>query len=362
MIGTRSLKALYAAYDGTDETRNDILQELKYQLEKCKSEQATIAEKVTSSNFDVTAERTKMQQLLEQINVKIQEQIVLCISSSIVNFDSNLETLLNEYNTCEFNLSGFQNNNFTTPNVLDVNIWIRSGQLATPLNDMIWRGTRRYEVGDIIICFLDEFLHLKNYTHKTSGATESLFQFAKYYNQFQGKYVQPVMFCCIKEHTNQFPFNTEWGMKGEDKIIPYYAVDLAKIVYAGTPHLITYFNTKYFTNNEYWMCITHLWCQGGYYSNPTQSAGGNFKTYGQLPYANAANAPETNTLILPQAYLAAGGLNANYLDYYSYGCGTQIFLDIDLNTRTIKAFPTNISITGTNTKTWDDLYDFTAGY
>lgn len=255
MISSQDLKVLYDAYVTADDkatAKQNILDELNANLKDLAELNIKMSEPVWSTQFDVTAQRNNLRQLLTQLEVKLQEQITL-VTNDEINWSTELGALFNEYSANEFNKSNFSMTNFMQPNVLDINLWIRSGKVATPLNDMIWRPTKRYDEGDIVMTFMDGIF----YTQKDpAGNTDNTWKFkTKGFDKYQGIDLRPVYFICKKGNVGQSPWNSEMGKMLVKNSINYYAVEITSIITIGNSMA---FATKWFRNKEYWEVITDL--------------------------------------------------------------------------------------------------------
>lgn len=255
MLSSKDLKELYKAYETADDkqvAKQNILDELNANIKDIAELNIKVSEPVWSTQFDVTLKRNSLRQLLTQLEVKLQEQKTL-VTNNEINWSKDLEDLFNQYRQNEFNKSNFSLTNFSTPNVLDVNIWIRRGKVATPLNDMIWRPTKRYDEGDIVMTFMDGIFYTQE---NPPGNTNATWKFKdKGLNVYQGIDLRPVYFICKKGNINQSPWNSAMGKMLVKNSINYYAVEINSIITIGNTIA---FQTKWFRNKEYWEVITDL--------------------------------------------------------------------------------------------------------
>lgn len=250
MLNNEDLKELFTQYKAGNATLAEMQDCINYNISLCQTTLASLNEPVTSTLWDVASARTKSRQLLTQIEVKLRS--FLANVETLTAYDTGLESLINQYKACEFGAPINLSSNMDMPNFLDVNLWIKKGELMTPLNDMIWRPTKRYDEGDIVMCFLDGIF----YANIDYNGTNTYWSFkSKGYNQYQGIDLRPVYFICKKGCINEHPFNNNMGKCLVRNSINYYAVEITSII-----RLNKYkaFSTKWFNNKTYWEPITNL--------------------------------------------------------------------------------------------------------
>ena len=246
------LKTLFEAYKADAEKLPELISGIEAELEKYTTTMNALNEPVASSRFDVTEERNRSKQLLTQIEVKLQQMLTQAKTDpENMVYDNDLENLFNEYQSLRFSSMIDFTDDFTTPPFLDVNLWIRKGKVMTPLNDMIWRPTKRYDEGDIVMCFMDGIF----FADIDYNGTNTYWSFkSKGFDKLQGKDLRPVYFICKKGCINEHPFNNEMGKCLVKNSINYYAVEITSIITIGNAMA---FSTRWFNNKEYWEPITN---------------------------------------------------------------------------------------------------------
>ena len=269
MLNNKDLKELFTKYKAGTATLAEMQDCINYNISLCQTTLASLNEPVTSTLWDVTSARSQSRQLLTQIEVKLRS--FLANLETMTAYDTGLESLINQYKACEFATPINLSSNMDMPNFLDVNLWIRKGELMTPLNDMIWRPTKRYDEGDIVMCFLDDLLYAgKNYT---SSGTWAFVKNST--NTLQGINLRPVYFMCKKGCINEHPFNNKMGKCLVKNSINYYAVEITSIIRLGDDLA---FQARWFNNQTYWEVITNYSCSMNVTSYYGKSAVGNFKS------------------------------------------------------------------------------------
>lgn len=279
-----NLKNFFNGYKAGNKTAKEVSDLIDYNIAKCRETLKSLEEKVSSSLWDVSDSRNKSQQLLTQLEVKLQE--FKNKFETAENYNKELENLFEQYKQCEF-AAQIDFNNMSTPAFLDVNLWIRKGKIMTPLNDMIWRPTKRYDEGDIVMTFIDG-IFFANVDYESDAYGYWKFK-TKGFDQLQGIDLRPVYFMCNKGCINEHPFNSKMGQCLVRNSINYYAVEITSIIKINNS---VAFSTRWFNNKEYWEPITDLRVLGLFTGANTYVPNGNFIgstnfIQNDLPYGNS---------------------------------------------------------------------------
>uniref|UniRef100_UPI003D7DDAD8 hypothetical protein n=1 Tax=Methanobrevibacter sp. TaxID=66852 RepID=UPI003D7DDAD8 len=270
-----NLRNQYIAYRDNSITKEQLLTSVKDQIKSCDEVIVSLQEPLYEGYIESYTERKDLLAIVLQLKVKLEKEVENINNDNIV-WKKAVADLFEQYSKNKFNKTSFTMDNFYLPyNTLDVNLWIRSGTMATAMNDMLWNRLRSYSKGDVVCMYIDQYMYAKNYTKRDGNVSIQMnnpqYQFEQY-KHHQGRFLYPVYFVCTRSNTNESPFNKNWcyipclTAEPTDPVamIPYAAVYLDKLICINnTFDCFSVFNTEFFTNNTYWKCINNYYSIGG---------------------------------------------------------------------------------------------------